>query len=84
MKSCGHGIFFKKKSFLNVYFLILSKNRFFFFFFFFFLKKSSLICADVGCGRFEGKHALAHYHASGHAYSLELATGRIWDYAGDT
>jgi hypothetical protein len=42
-----------------------------------------LVCATVNCGRAANKHALAHFHESGHAFSLEIATGRIWSYVGD-
>ena len=27
-----------------------------------------LICGHVGCGRYEGEHAIAHYHTTNHAY----------------
>lgn len=39
-----------------------------------------LTCGIVGCGRYTHKHAAQHYTLEGHPYSLELATGRIWDY----
>jgi BRCA1-associated protein len=39
-----------------------------------------LTCAFLGCGRYSNKHAADHYTETGHAYSLELATLRIWDY----
>ena len=39
-----------------------------------------LTCGVVGCGRYTRKHAAQHYTLEGHPYSLELATGRIWDY----
>ena len=39
-----------------------------------------LTCGVVGCGRYTHKHAAQHYTLEGHPYSLELATGRIWDY----
>mmetsp|Transcript_5884 Transcript_5884/g.14734 ORF Transcript_5884/g.14734 Transcript_5884/m.14734 type:complete len:819 (+) Transcript_5884:185-2641(+) len=39
-----------------------------------------LTCGTVGCGRYTHKHAAQHYALEGHPYSLELATGRIWDY----
>lgn len=41
------------------------------------------ICGNVGCGRYQGGHAAKHYEQSGHLYSLELETQRIWDYEGD-
>ncbi|KDN49572.1 hypothetical protein K437DRAFT_255248 [Tilletiaria anomala UBC 951] len=42
-----------------------------------------LICASVGCGRYKSGHAHQHYIETGHLYSLELETQRVWDYAGD-
>lgn len=42
-----------------------------------------LICANVGCGRYTHGHARQHYEETGHLYSLEVDTQRVWDYAGD-
>ena len=42
-----------------------------------------LICANVGCGRYTHGHARQHYEETGHLYSLEVETQRVWDYAGD-
>ncbi|SPO40746.1 uncharacterized protein PSFLO_06228 [Pseudozyma flocculosa] len=42
-----------------------------------------LICASVGCGRYKAGHAHRHFEETGHLYSLELETQRVWDYAGD-
>ncbi|KAK4934723.1 hypothetical protein LTR10_024096 [Elasticomyces elasticus] len=42
-----------------------------------------LICGKVGCGRYEGKHAYSHYEESGHTFSMDLESKRVWDYAGD-
>lgn len=42
-----------------------------------------LICASVGCGRYKQGHAHQHFDETGHLYSLELETQRVWDYAGD-
>jgi BRCA1-associated protein len=43
-----------------------------------------LICGHRGCGRYTFQHAKEHFHfAPGHSLSLELATGRIWDYQRD-
>lgn len=39
-----------------------------------------LTCGFVGCGRYSNKHSVAHFEKTGHPYSLELATLRIWDY----
>ena len=43
-----------------------------------------LICGKVGCGRYEGKHAYAHFQESGHSFSMDLDSMRVWDYAGDS
>jgi BRCA1-associated protein len=42
-----------------------------------------LICGKVGCGRYRGSHAAAHWQESGHGYALELESQRVWDYASD-
>ncbi|MCO5565237.1 hypothetical protein L7F22_018910 [Adiantum nelumboides] len=42
-----------------------------------------LICATVGCGRYKAGHAHRHFKETGHLYSLELESQRVWDYAGD-
>jgi BRCA1-associated protein len=42
-----------------------------------------LICGRVGCGRYEGKHAYAHYEETGHTFSMDLESKRVWDYSGD-
>eukprot|EP00957_Ditylum_brightwellii_P197169 15022392-Ditylum_brightwellii.AAC.1 len=39
-----------------------------------------LTCCVIGCGRYSHGHAEAHYRESGHPFSLELVTRRIWDY----
>lgn len=43
-----------------------------------------LICGVVGCGRYSQIHANKHYQETGHCFSLELVTQRIWDYAADS
>lgn len=43
-----------------------------------------LVCAHTGCGRYTSRHAEQHFNESGHPFSLELATGRVWDYLQDT
>ena len=43
-----------------------------------------LICGHLGCGRYTSQHARLHFQAMGHSFSLELATGRVWDYDRDT
>eukprot|EP00802_Teleaulax_amphioxeia_P007029 Tamp_07035.p1 GENE.Tamp_07035~~Tamp_07035.p1 ORF type:complete len:504 (+),score=106.82 Tamp_07035:818-2329(+) len=42
-----------------------------------------LVCGFMGCGRYRSQHALQHYHDSGHSFSIELGTQRVWDYTGD-
>lgn len=42
-----------------------------------------LICGNVGCGRYDGAHAFAHYGQTSHAFAMDLATQRVWDYVGD-
>ncbi len=42
-----------------------------------------LICGHVGCSRYRKMHAQEHWKSTGHTYSLELDTQRVWDYAGD-
>ncbi|CAO1618775.1 unnamed protein product [Sympodiomycopsis kandeliae] len=42
-----------------------------------------LICATVGCGRYKRGCAKQHFVESGHIYSLELETSRVWDYIHD-
>ena len=43
-----------------------------------------LICGTVGCSRHSQFHAGKHFHETGHRFSLELVTQRIWDYAADS
>ena len=40
-----------------------------------------LTCGFVGCGRYSHGHAEKHFTESQHAFALEIATMRIWDYA---
>ena len=42
-----------------------------------------LICGYVGCGRFQGKHAMDHYKRSDHAFAIDLESQRVWDYERD-
>ncbi|XP_046805821.1 BRCA1-associated protein [Lucilia cuprina] len=42
-----------------------------------------LICGHVGCGRYQGAHAAAHYRATNHTFAMQLGTSSVWDYAGD-
>ena len=42
-----------------------------------------LICGAVGCGRYDGAHAFAHFKETSHAFAMDLSTQRVWDYIGD-
>ncbi|KAI9243986.1 hypothetical protein BY458DRAFT_466964 [Sporodiniella umbellata] len=42
-----------------------------------------MICGHIGCGRYQDAHAYDHYVATGHLYTLEIETQRVWDYLGD-
>lgn len=42
-----------------------------------------VICGFVGCGRYEGEHAVRHSKETHHGYSLELEKQQVWDYIGD-
>ena len=42
-----------------------------------------LICGNVGCGRYDGAHAFAHYKETSHSFAMDLVTQRVWDYTGD-
>ncbi|KAJ8293984.1 RING finger protein ETP1 [Rhodotorula toruloides] len=42
-----------------------------------------VICGNVGCGRYQGGHAHSHFTDTGHSFSLEVETGRIWSYLDD-
>ncbi|KAF2860675.1 zf-UBP-domain-containing protein [Piedraia hortae CBS 480.64] len=42
-----------------------------------------LICGNVGCGRYDGAHAYAHYEKTSHCFAMDLVTQHVWDYAGD-
>ena len=42
-----------------------------------------LICGNIGCGRYQNGHAVAHFKETNHRYSLELESQRIWDYSYD-
>ncbi|KAK3071518.1 hypothetical protein LTR53_008491 [Teratosphaeriaceae sp. CCFEE 6253] len=42
-----------------------------------------LICGNIGCGRYDGAHAFAHYEATSHCYAMDISTQHVWDYAGD-
>ena len=40
-----------------------------------------LTCGVIGCGRYSHGHAKGHNDETGHPYSLELVTQRVWDYS---
>lgn len=42
-----------------------------------------LICGNVGCGRYDQQHAIHHWEETGHCFSMETNTQRVWDYAED-
>jgi len=42
-----------------------------------------LVCGYVGCGRYAGGHAHAHFMDTEHCYSMQLGHNRVWDYVGD-
>eukprot|EP00667_Euglena_gracilis_P014854 EG_transcript_15416 len=42
-----------------------------------------LICGFRGCGRYGKQHALQHAKRTGHNFSIDLQSQRIWDYEGD-
>ncbi|KAI8379832.1 hypothetical protein EDC96DRAFT_491898 [Choanephora cucurbitarum] len=42
-----------------------------------------MVCGHIGCGRYQEAHAYDHYMETGHLYTLEIETQRIWDYLGD-
>ncbi|KAL1958172.1 hypothetical protein VTO42DRAFT_5027 [Malbranchea cinnamomea] len=42
-----------------------------------------LICGNIGCGRYDGAHAFAHFKQTLHSFAMDLASQRVWDYVGD-
>uniref|UniRef100_A0A7S3E5P1 UBP-type domain-containing protein n=1 Tax=Rhodosorus marinus TaxID=101924 RepID=A0A7S3E5P1_9RHOD len=42
-----------------------------------------LICGHVGCGRRVQQHALLHFKKTSHTFSVEIESGKVWDYVGD-
>ena len=42
-----------------------------------------LLCGHIGCGRYDSGHAIDHYNKTLHCFAMEIATQRVWDYAGD-
>ncbi|KAJ9118862.1 hypothetical protein QFC24_006061 [Naganishia onofrii] len=43
-----------------------------------------VICGYLGCSRYARGHARDHYARTGHAYSMEIDTQRVWDYVEDS
>lgn len=42
-----------------------------------------LVCGHVGCGRYDNEHAVEHYSITGHCFSMEIDSQRVWDYIQD-
>lgn len=42
-----------------------------------------LICGNIGCGRYNSKHAIQHFESTSHCFAMDIKTQRVWDYAGD-
>lgn len=42
-----------------------------------------LICGNIGCGRYNSKHAIQHYEETSHCFAMDMRTQRVWDYSGD-
>lgn len=42
-----------------------------------------LVCGHVGCGRYQNEHAVQHFEQTGHNFSLDVMTRRVWDYVSD-
>lgn len=42
-----------------------------------------LICGNIGCGRYNSKHAIQHFETTSHCFAMDIKTQRVWDYAGD-
>lgn len=42
-----------------------------------------LICGNLGCGRYDNKHAMKHFEETSHTFSIKIGTSYVWDYAGD-
>lgn len=48
-----------------------------------YLAWDSLICGNIGCGRYDSAHAFAHHEETGHSFAMDIATQAVWDYVGD-
>ncbi|KAG0656599.1 hypothetical protein C6P45_002638 [Maudiozyma exigua] len=42
-----------------------------------------LVCGNMGCGRYNSKHAIQHFENTSHCFAMDIKTQRVWDYAGD-
>ncbi|KAI1938682.1 hypothetical protein LOZ66_003485 [Ophidiomyces ophidiicola] len=42
-----------------------------------------LVCGNIGCGRYDGAHAFAHFEETEHSFVMDLSSQRVWDYIGD-
>lgn len=42
-----------------------------------------MLLSNSGCGRYKGGHAKAHSAECLHRFCINVASGRVWDYAGD-
>ncbi|WEW57636.1 C3HC4-type (RING finger)-containing protein [Emydomyces testavorans] len=42
-----------------------------------------LVCGNIGCGRYDGAHAFAHFKETAHSFAMDLSSQRVWDYVGD-
>lgn len=42
-----------------------------------------VLCGAVGCSRYEKGHARQHFLDTGHVFSMEIDTQRVWDYVED-
>ena len=42
-----------------------------------------LICGNIGCGRYQSRHAVTHFDVTQHTFTIELNSQRIWNYRGD-
>jgi len=42
-----------------------------------------LICAFVGCGRYQNTHMVNHFEQTLHRFTVDVQDGYVWDYEGD-
>ena len=42
-----------------------------------------LVCGNIGCSRYEQLHAHDHFKVTGHEFSINAVTQRVWDYKAD-